>query len=227
MTAASEESGEKDGVGPRDDSEKRPLMSYRAIQKARLEQVLREIEERHGRHLPQQRQSRLRWLEHFVGGPEILAGLHGDPFPSEPFSHEGLSTDILDRLDFIALLADDTGWEVMGGEHLVGTRRLLHDLALRDPNLFRRSSSDCLAAAAACWIVGKLNRRIGFDQVQVQDLTSHLHLRSSPSARAATFLGAFDAGPNFDKVGLGTDRYLTSARRIGLVRMREELRDVN
>lgn len=226
MTGASEPSGEKDRVGPADETVKRPLLSFRAMQEARLQEALREIEERHGRHLPHQRRSRLRWLECFVGGPEILAGLHGDPYPYEHLSHEGLAPDILDRLDFIALLADDTCWEALGAEHLIGTRQLLHDLALREPALFRGSSNDCLAAAAACWIVGKLNRRIAFDQVQVQDLVSHLRLRSSPAARAARFLEVLDAGPAFHRIGLGTDRYLTSARRVGLVRMREELRDV-
>lgn len=215
---------EEDPTG-QDRPEKRQQISPRATKEALFQQAIRDIEERHGRDRPHRRDDRLRWLERFVGGEEVLAKLHSAPFPDEPLNLDGLAVDILDRLDFIGLLADDARWKLFGSEHHTATRALLHDLALRDPAIFRRSSSDPMAAAAVCWIVAELNCTLGYYRIQVQDLTAHLQLQSSPSARAKVFLEAIGGRPNFDTIGLGTERHLTSATRARLIRAREEVRD--
>ena len=81
-------------------------------------------------------------------------------------------------------------------ETRTATRRLIRDVAIGDPRLFRRKSRDDLAAAALCWLVGSANRTVGWNNgVQTKELMAYFGLTGSPSQRAESMRAAVASIP--------------------------------
>lgn len=157
-----------------------------------------------------------------VGGHRALEQLRTAPLPDEAFQHDDLSPDLFGRLDAIVALTDEFCDTFCGVEYRTAVRRLLHDVASGNPDIFRRTSKDATAAAAVCWIIGKANDSFTqqYGGIQVQDLMRHFGLTGSVGQRANTMVKALDIQPS-DPTILGTARYLTGSTRARLSDLRD------
>ena len=125
------------------------------------------------------------WLASEVGGRDQLEALDADPLPDEALELEGVPADVVDRVRRISALCDGLCDALFDVETRTATRRLIHDVAVGDPRLFRRKSRDDLGAAALCWLIGSANRAVGWNNgVQTKELMEHFGLTGSPSQRA-------------------------------------------
>ena len=160
------------------------------------------------------------WLASEVGGHDQLEALDADPLPDEALELEGVPTDVVDRVRRISALCDGLCDALLDVETRTATRRLIRDVAIGDPRLFRRKSRDDLAAAALCWLVGSANRTVGWSNgIQTKVLMAHFGLTGSPSQRAESSRAALGLHPGVE--GLGSPRYLTSASRAALMEARD------
>ena len=160
------------------------------------------------------------WLASEVGGRDQLEALDADPLPDEDLELEGVPEDVVDRVRRISALCDGLCDALFDVETRTATRRLIRDVAIGDPRLFRRKSRDDLAAAALCWLVGSANRAVGWNNgVQTKELMAHFGLTGSPSQRAEPMRAAVGLHPGDE--GLGSPRYLTSASRAALIEGRD------
>lgn len=167
-------------------------------------------------------------LAESVGGPDALDALDLTPLPHEPLDVSALPDDVVDRVRAIAELADDVCIELFDDPELrTASRRALVRIALADPGIFRRKSSDTTAAAALCWIVAKGNDYLGFgDDVTVGELMEHLGLRGSPGQRAQPMLRALGLREHdwaYDPDLRAAD-LLTSEVRAEIARQRDQWR---
>ncbi|MGH9151806.1 MAG: DUF6398 domain-containing protein [Acidimicrobiales bacterium] len=165
-------------------------------------------------------------LERAVGGPEALEALDAAPLPDEAFDWTGIPADVHDRVADVLARCDRGCDEVLDAEYRTAARRLLAQIAVNGPEVFRRRGRADTAAAAICWAVGRANdvfdqRRGGLTQ---KALLAHFGVRQGGiSQRAATLLraGGFPLHP-FD-LSLGSPRYLVSRRRQHIVDGRRRL----
>lgn len=130
--------------------------------------------------------------------------------------------DIRDRVLRIAELIEQVCDEFFGDVELrTACRRFLADAAAGDPAVFRRRSKDEPLAGAVCWVVANANGKL--DHGDTGQMLSVLGLKGSVSGRAEPLLRAIGAGDLFSSYDphLGTPRYLTSARRDGIIRRRD------
>jgi hypothetical protein len=160
-----------------------------------------------------------------VGGRAQLAALDDVPLPDEPFAWDEIPDDIGDRVGEVLALTDRCCDELLDVEYRTACRRLLADVAVADPQIFRRRSRTDTAAAAIAWVVGKANRLFEtyMTGVAVADVVGWFGVTGSPSQRAATMLRALGIDATAHAVDLGTDRYLVSDRRRDVIARRDRL----
>ena len=162
-----------------------------------------------------------------VGGVEPLDLLDADPLPDEPLDLTGIPDDVHQRVERIGDLCDDCCaalFDRAGVEHRTAVRRLLHDVALGDPEIFRRRSKDETAAAALCWLVGGANSVMARGGVTTKALMAHFGLTGSPSQRAEPMRRAAHLPGSAYEPQLGSPRYLSSQTRQSLVERRDRAR---
>jgi hypothetical protein len=166
-------------------------------------------------------------LASMVGGADALDRLNADPLPDEPFSWEGITDDIRDRVSEVSELADGCCAALFDVELRTAARRLLAKVAATDPQIFRRRSSPATAAAAVCWIVAKANDRLDLYQsggTRVKDLMAHFRLTGTPSRRAEVMLRAIGVGYSYYGIELGDADLLVAKQRADVIAHRDRLR---
>jgi hypothetical protein len=162
----------------------------------------------------------VKWLASEVGGPNQLESLDADPLPEEGLELDRVPADLHERVRRISALCDGCCDALLDVETRTAIRRLIRDVAIGDPRLFRRKSRDEPAAAALCWLVGSANRTVGWNtDVQTKDLMAHFGLTGSPSQRAEPMMAAL--GLHRGAEGLGSASYLTGGTRAALIERRD------
>ena len=157
-----------------------------------------------------------------VGGRGRLDALNGEPLLDETLDLTGLPNDIQDRVRAVAELCDACCEELFDRECRTAVRRLLHDVAAGDPQIFRRRGRDETAAAALCWLVGRTNTVMDPGRMQSQQLMAYFGLKGSPSQRAEPMRQAIGLpGYYVGRSDLGSDRYLTGETRRELMIRRD------
>lgn len=157
-------------------------------------------------------------LRRTVGGEQALRDLDAEPLPDEVLDASGFPEPTRARVVEVAELVDACCDELLGREARTACRRFLGDLATADPEVLRRGRVDT-AAAAVVWTVAKANRLLDRAVLPAKDLLAWFGLTGSVSQRAATMLRALGL-PDYTagtEIRLGTPRYLTAARRRGLI----------
>jgi hypothetical protein len=159
-----------------------------------------------------------------VGDEATLDALDVDPLPDEPLDLERLTDDIRERVARIAALTDACCEQLLDVEHRTACRRLLVDVGVADPQIFRRRSKDETAAAAVVWMVTKANDSLEpyHGGLTAKRLLGWFGISGSVSPRAATMLRALGVPRRRDTgIRLGTPRYLTAAARASIVERRD------
>lgn len=159
-----------------------------------------------------------------AGGTDALDALDTEPLPDEPFDWAGIPEDVHDRVNEVLALADACCDDLLDVEYRTIVRRLLARVAAGDPGVFRRRGRADTAAAALVWMAGSSNDL--FHEIAVKDVQMWFGLKSSPSARAATFAKA--AGLPHSPYGrdpLGDPAYLHSAKRRSMIEWRDRYRE--
>lgn len=164
-------------------------------------------------------------LRRAVGSDEVLWNLDTNPLPDEPFAWEAVPDDIHERLAEVLALADGFCDELLDAECRTASRRLLADVAVGAPEIFRRRGRPDTAAAAITWIIAKTNELLAANTggLNAKRLLAWFGLSGSVSQRAATMLGAIGVEDcsGAGSMSLGTTRYLISARRRTIVERRD------
>jgi len=164
-------------------------------------------------------------LRDAVGSDETLEHLDDQALPDEPFTWNGIPTDIHDRVQEVLETSDRCCDELLDVEYRTACRRLLARVAAGDPNVFRRRARSDTAAAAICWIVGKTNDLFSptGGGLLVRELDDYFGLaQGNASQRATTMLRA--AGyetRRYGQIRLGTPDYLVSSRRRKIIELRD------
>lgn len=159
-----------------------------------------------------------------LGSVEAIDQLDDLPLPDEALDVAGLPDDIAQRVCRVVALTDPVALDLFDVEIRTATRRLLVAVAHGDPAIFRRASDDRRLAAAALWIIGMANRRIGWDgDVPVKDLLAAFGLKGSISQRAEPLLNAIGAVGMVmaGVVFVGSPALLTAATRGSLLEVRD------
>ena len=161
-----------------------------------------------------------------VGGPDALDRLTTDPLPDEAVDVSDVAEDIHDRVVEVIAYADPLVQRAFGTEVRTAVRRLLVDVAIVDPAIFRRKSRVDTLGAGACLAVLRANQLIGPDgPLATKDFQTHFGLTSSPAHRADTLRHALVGARRWDGgFGLRSPRYLTSERRRQIIAARRVLR---
>jgi hypothetical protein len=157
-----------------------------------------------------------------VGGHDQLAALTTEPLPDEPFDWVGVPSGVHDRIAEVLALCDDCCDRHLDVEHRTAVRRLLHDVAIGDPQIFVRRGKVETAAASLCWMIGRANDTVGWGRLQTQDLMRSFGLKSPPSTRANTMRAAIGADLTEWPASLGSPRYLTGTRRQSIIKRRDQ-----
>ena len=161
-----------------------------------------------------------------VGGSGQLQSLDTAPLPDEAFAWEAIDDDIADRVGAVLALTDRCCDELLDVEYRTACRRLLAEVAVADPQIFRRRARAETAAAAVAWIIGKANGlfRTYRTDVAVADIVGWFGVSGSPSQRASTMLRALGIdGDAYAGIALGSPRYLVSPYRRELAARRDQL----
>ncbi len=162
-----------------------------------------------------------------VVGADALDDLNTSPLPDEPLDLSPIPPDVHDKVTDVADLVDACCGELLDTEHRTACRRLLGDIAVADPAIFRRRGRAETAAAAIVWIVVKANH--GFSQrpggLTAKAVGEWFGVGNTPGQRAPTLLQAIDAPRRYyADVRLGSPRYLVADRRRGIVETRDRYR---
>jgi hypothetical protein len=157
-----------------------------------------------------------------VGGHDRLMALTTQLLPDEPFDWSGVPVEARDRVADVLTLCDDCCDRHLDVEHRTAVRRLLHDVAIGDPQIFVRRGKPETAAAALCWMVGRANETVGWSRLQTQDLMRSFGLNSPPRTRANTMRAAIGADVTKWPGSLGSPRYLAAARRQSIIKQRDQ-----
>lgn len=155
-----------------------------------------------------------------VGGLDELATVDDDPLPDEPFDWGGVQGDLQEPVGEVLRLVDTWAERFADPEHRTAVRRLLHDVAVAKPRVFRGSGSPATAAAAVCWLVARANDPAGA-RTSTAELVEHFDLRDLPSSRVKTMRQAVGAQDAVSPGSLGSARYLAAAARRELIRLRD------
>ena len=163
-------------------------------------------------------------LTRAVGDRETLDHLDLAPLPDEVFGWSEVPDDIHDRVEEVLALTDEVTETHLDVEYRTACRRLLRDVASGDPAIFRRKSTSARTAAAICWMVSKANNSVGYAGAMAsQDLLAYFGVKGSVSQRTEAMQRAIGVNPyrQYGSMDLGTSAYLVSARRAGIVEMRD------
>jgi hypothetical protein len=169
----------------------------------------------------------LEQLAEEVGGPEALDSLDGAALPEEEFRWEQVPAGTRDRVAAVLAACDRCADDLLGAEYKTACRRLL---ARAVPGLSRMLSGTAkpeVIAAAACWVIGKGNQRLGqgAGEVRVKDLMGYFGLgQPSVSERGYQVMraaGIQPASASYPAVRLGTPSLLVSARRRRIIELRD------
>ncbi|NRQ50430.1 hypothetical protein [Aeromicrobium stalagmiti] len=163
-------------------------------------------------------------LERVVGGSSHLWGLDDLPLPDEAMELAEVPADIRARVSEVQSLLDRVSEERLDIEVRTVWRRLLHDIAVGDPQIFRRKSAVTRTAAAIAWIGAKANHVVGHGGIMsAEDLLGAFGVKGSVSQRAESMQRAIGVDPfrQYGGMDLGTVRYLTSVRRADLISSRD------
>jgi hypothetical protein len=164
----------------------------------------------------------LDYLAEQVGGRDQLNALTPEPLPDEPFNWVGVPDETRDRVAQVLALCDECCDSRLDIEHRTAVRRLLHDVAVADPQIFLRRGKAETAAAALCWMVGRANETVGWGRIQTQDLMAVFGLTSPPASRAQTMRKAIGADLTRLQTSLRSPRYLTGATRQSIIMLRDQ-----
>ncbi|MGH3707933.1 MAG: DUF6398 domain-containing protein [Pseudonocardiaceae bacterium] len=164
-------------------------------------------------------------LRRAVGGEAALDQLDATPLPDEPFAWDPIPADIHARVTEVLTLVDRCCAELLDVEYRTACRRYLGRAAAADPEIFRRRSRAETAAAAICWGIGKAND-LFHGTMRVKDLMGHFGLsQSGVSQRSEPLLRAIGVDPHqYGGMYLGSPDYLTSARRMRILALRDRYR---
>lgn len=173
--------------------------------------------------VPTYEEQMLELLREAVGGDAVLQQLDATPLPEEPLDLSGVPGDVHARVTDVDALLDGCCRQLLDSEHRTACRRLLHDVAAAEPDIFRRRGRTDTVAAAIAWIVVKANH--GFSQreggLTAKALGEWFGIRGSPGQRAPTLLQALGIPPQrHADLLLGTPRYLVASRRRWIVETR-------
>ncbi|HYH31070.1 MAG TPA: DUF6398 domain-containing protein, partial [Pseudonocardia sp.] len=164
-----------------------------------------------------------------VGGADTLDRLDTAPLPDEAFVWEPIAPDVRDRVGEVLGLVERCCDELLDVEYRTACRRFLARSAAADPGIFRRRGRVETAAAAVCWVIGRVNDLFlpsSTPHVMAKDLHGYFGVTSS-SQRAGAFVaavgGEWDAA--YGGVYLGSPDYLVSSCRAELVALRDRHRD--
>ena len=168
----------------------------------------------------------LEQLAEEVGGQEALYSLDRVALPEEEFGWERVPAGARDRVAEVLAACDRCADDLLGAEYKTACRRLL---ARAVPGLSRMLSGTAkpeVIAAAACWVIGKGNQRLGqgTGEVRVKDLMRHFGLgQPSVSERGYQLMRAAGIQPasNYPAVRLGMPSLLVSARRRRIIELRD------
>jgi hypothetical protein len=168
----------------------------------------------------------LEQLAEEVGGPEALYSLDGVALPEEEFRWERVPAGARDRVAAVLAACDHCADDLLGAEYKTACRRLL---ARAVPGLSRMLSGTArpeVIAAAACWVIGKGNQRLGqgAGEVRVKDLMRYFGLgQTSVSERGCQIMRAAGIQPAsaYPAVRLGTPSLLVSSRRRRIIELRD------
>jgi Domain of unknown function (DUF6398) len=167
-------------------------------------------------------------LRRAVGGEDALDQLDVTPLPDEPFAWDPIPADIHARVTEVLRLVDRCCEELLDVEYRTACRRYLGRAAAGDPEIFRRRSRATTAAAAICWGIGKANDLFNGTML-VKDLMGHFGLsQSGISRRSEPLLRAIGVNPHqYGGMYLSSPDYLTSARRMKILALRDHYRAMN
>ncbi|GGU09673.1 hypothetical protein [Nocardioides albus] len=164
-------------------------------------------------------------LADLVGGREPLDALNADPLPGdEPFDWTGVREDIRPKIEEILALCDASAERDLDLEHRTANRRLLHRLAVADPDYFLGRAAARTSAAAVAWMIAHANDSVGpYTHVTVGELLEPFGVKSA-SQRASRFrkmLGLPEHFPADGAMVLGTADLLVSGRRAEIIADRD------
>lgn len=165
------------------------------------------------------------YLEDLVAGAEALESLTADPLPeAEPFDWTDVRDDIRAKIEEILALCDASAERDLDLEHRTANRRLLHRLAVADPDYFLGRAAARTSAAAIAWMIAHANDSVGpYSHVTVGELLEPFGVKSA-SQRAGRFrksLGLPEHVPADGAMVLGTPDLLVSARRAEIIAERD------
>jgi hypothetical protein len=164
-------------------------------------------------------------LEDLVGGPEVLEALTAEPLPGEePFDWTGVRDDIRPKIEEILALCDASAERDLDLEYRTANRRLLHRLAVADPDYFLGRAAARTSAAAVAWMIAHANDSVGpYAHITVGELLERFGVKSA-SQRADLFrkrLGLPRHSAANGPMVLGTPDLLVSARRAEIIAERD------
>jgi hypothetical protein len=160
-----------------------------------------------------------------VGGDDELELLDDDPLPDEPFEWSRIEEDIRPKLEEILRLCDQNAEELLDVEHRTANRRLLHDVAVANPDFFRGRAAARTSAAAICYMVAHANHSLSaYGPLTASELLAQLGASSAGqrSAQFREFLGLPRDQEPGTPMSLGAADYLVGLRRAEIIVERDQ-----
>lgn len=152
-----------------------------------------------------------------VGGLAEFERLDHRPLPAEELMLDAVPEDLHHRLRTIDSILADRGQVLGDPEVITAVRRLTHDIAVADPEVFRRRAKDLNTAAALCYLVARANHLVGPGAATRADrFLGHFGV-TSVSTRAESLRAAVVSRTDESRTGLENARYLTSTYRQALI----------
>lgn len=158
-----------------------------------------------------------------VGDRDALNRLDATPLPDEKFAWDDISGDIHTRVADVLARLDEVGG-TLGTEYRTVCRRLLHDVAVGDPQIFRRRSSPARTAATIAWMITKANELFGYSRLMTaEDLLDKFGVKGSVAERSQVMQKAIGINPHrqYGGMNLYSPAFLVSSRREELIKLRD------
>jgi hypothetical protein len=179
---------------------------------------------------PSYAQWALGWMSDAVGGNDALYSLDDSPLEDREFSWFDIPDDIHDKVAEVLNLCDQFCNERLDVEYRSASRLLLEQVAVGDPQVFRRKARTDTAAAAICWTVGKVNDLFTNNGMYVKDMMQYFGIaQGSVSQRAETMLRAagYSARSGSMNFALGNLDLLVSSRRRRIIDLRDRMSELD
>ncbi len=164
-----------------------------------------------------------------VGGEDALDSLDDTPLPEEEFCWDEVPADARERVGEVLAACDRCCGDLLGAEYRTACRRLLARAIPGLSGMLRKTTRPEVISAAACWVIGKGNQRLGqgAGELRVKDLMSYFSLsQSSVSERGYQIMHAAGIKPAraYPAVSLGSPDLLVSGRRRRIIELRDRHR---